>query len=117
MRAIDPACAIDFQPQRNVHALTGESNRELTRTIGALLEDSRPCHAGFGSEAGVLQDAGIPTVVCGPGEMKGSHLSDESVSISQLEQCNNFLRRLGQHLASDAPLLGEPDPAVAGLFR
>lgn len=117
MRAIDPDCAIDFVQERDVHGLSSSSNRELTQMVGTLLDDGRPYHSGFGSEAGVLQDAGIQTVVCGPGEIKASHLSDEFVELKQLDRCRAFLRRLGMHLSSDEPLLGKPSPDVTAMFR
>jgi len=41
----------------------------------------------FGSEGGLFDQAGIPTVVCGPGSIVQAHQADEYVDISQLEAC------------------------------
>ena len=38
----------------------------------------------FGTEAGLFQDVGIPTVVCGPGSIDQAHKPDEFVSLEQL---------------------------------
>ena len=38
----------------------------------------------FGTEAGLFQKAGIPTVVCGPGHIAQAHQADEYVSLAQL---------------------------------
>ena len=49
----------------------------------------------FGTEAGVFDKAGIPTVVCGPGSMEGQgHKADEYVTAEQLAACDVMLSRL-----------------------
>lgn len=48
----------------------------------------------FGTEAGFFQEAGIPTVVCGPGNMEQGHKPDEFIEISQLEACDAMLDAL-----------------------
>jgi len=54
---------------------------------------------GFGTEAGILSDLGIPTLVCGPGSMEGQgHKADEFISTQQLAACDRLLGRLMQGL-------------------
>ena len=48
----------------------------------------------FGTEAGLFQRAGIPTVVCGPGHIAQAHQADEYVSLAQLAAGERFLRAL-----------------------
>ena len=48
----------------------------------------------FGTEAGLFQRAGIPTVICGPGSIAQAHQADEFVSLEQLAACERFLRGL-----------------------
>ena len=55
----------------------------------------------FGTEAGLFKNAGIPTVVCGPGSIQQAHQPDEYVTLEQLARCELFL----QGLAS-APQIG-----------
>ncbi len=55
---------------------------------------------GFGTEAGLFQGAGIPTVVCGPGYIDQAHQADEFVSLQQLAACEDFLRALRRHMTS-----------------
>jgi acetylornithine deacetylase len=50
----------------------------------------------FGTEAGLFQGAGIPSVVCGPGNIVQAHQPDEYVSFDQLARCEDFLMRLAQ---------------------
>ena len=48
----------------------------------------------FGTEGGLLQKAGIPTVICGPGSIEQAHKPDEFIALDQLRQCEAFLDRL-----------------------
>ena len=48
----------------------------------------------FGTEAGLFQGAGIPTVVCGPGHIAQAHQADEYVSLAQLAAAERFLLAL-----------------------
>ncbi|WP_417218180.1 acetylornithine deacetylase [Arthrobacter sp.] len=57
----------------------------------------------YGTEAGQFHNAGIDSVVCGPGEIGVAHAANEYVEIEQLEACEAFLDtlidRLGQERA------------------
>ncbi|MNU00677.1 Acetylornithine deacetylase [compost metagenome] len=61
----------------------------------ALISGSREFGTvAFGTEGGLFDQAGIPTVVCGPGSMDQGHKPDEFVSREQLEGCDAMLERL-----------------------
>lgn len=66
---------------------------ELTGANGADL-------VPFGTEAGLFQNYGMSAVVCGPGSIDQAHKPDEYVSLDQLQQCLDMLRRLGDRLAA-----------------
>jgi acetylornithine deacetylase len=46
----------------------------------------------------MLQEIGVPTVVCGPGEIRVAHQPDEYVEVAQLERCMEFLEALAGSL-------------------
>lgn len=48
----------------------------------------------FGTEGGLFDAAGIPTVVCGPGSMDQGHKPDEFVSVEQLVACDRMLQKI-----------------------
>ena len=50
----------------------------------------------FGTEAGLFDDAGIPSVVFGPGHIDQAHKPDEFVAISQLEECSLFIKKMAK---------------------
>jgi acetylornithine deacetylase len=56
----------------------------------------------YGTEAGLFQEAGIPAIVCGPGSIDQAHKPDEFISLSELERCEEFMRRLAHYCAANA---------------
>jgi acetylornithine deacetylase len=53
----------------------------------------------YGTEAGLFDAVGIPTVVCGPGDIAQAHSPDEFVELAQVEACEQFLTTLLDHLS------------------
>ncbi|MGB2815822.1 MAG: acetylornithine deacetylase [Burkholderiaceae bacterium] len=67
---------------------------------------ARTAHLGtgavsFATEASVFMDAGIPTVVLGPGSIEQAHKPDEFISYEQVAACEAFFARM-----IDLPLSG-----------
>jgi acetylornithine deacetylase len=58
----------------------------------------------YGTEGGLFHQAGIPTVVCGPGSMDQGHKPDEYVTVAQLQACDAMLGRLGEVLEGEGGL-------------
>jgi acetylornithine deacetylase len=50
----------------------------------------------YGAEAGQYSDAGVDTVICGPGSIEQAHRPDEFIAIAQMDACNRFMGRLAQ---------------------
>ena len=48
----------------------------------------------YGTEAGLFQDGGMPTVIFGPGDIAQAHQADEFIDVSQIEACEAFMRKL-----------------------
>ncbi|WP_163973692.1 M20/M25/M40 family metallo-hydrolase, partial [Myxococcus sp. CA018] len=48
----------------------------------------------YSTEAGLFQNAGIRTIICGPGSIEQAHRPDEFVSLAQLAACEAFLDRV-----------------------
>jgi acetylornithine deacetylase len=55
--------------------------------------------AAYGTEAGRFQEAGIPTVVCGPGSIDRAHQPDEYITLDELAEGERFMRRLAERCA------------------
>ena len=53
----------------------------------------------FGTEGGLFDEAGVATLVCGPGSMEQGHKPDEFVSIEQLGKCTKMLGNLREWMS------------------
>ena len=65
-----------------------------------------PVTLAFGTEAGLYGNAGIPTVVCGPGDIARAHKADEWIGLDELDRACAMMQRLADRLS--VPL----DPTV-----
>jgi len=59
-----------------------------------LTRSNRALAVSYATEAGRFQQAGLPTIVCGPGSIDQAHQPDEYIDIAQLEVGIGFMRRL-----------------------
>ena len=48
----------------------------------------------FGAEASLFHNAGIPSILCGPGNIAQAHQPNEWVTLGQLARCEDFLRNV-----------------------
>ncbi|MGJ7583362.1 M20/M25/M40 family metallo-hydrolase, partial [Variovorax sp. RHLX14] len=72
----------------------GAADNPITKLAQRLAGEERTTLVAFGTEAGLFKNAGIPTVVCGPGSIEQAHQPDEFVSLEQLARCELFMERL-----------------------
>jgi acetylornithine deacetylase len=72
--------------------------------------DDRPITLSFGTEAGLYSEAGIPTVVCGPGDIGRAHKADEWIGVDELAAAGSMMTRLAALLARPLPV-GAATPA------
>ena len=93
MQAVDPGCGIRFEVLARIPALSAPSD-ELERRLLGLLSQAAAGVVSYGSEAGIFQGAGIPSVIIGPGDIAQAHQPDEWIEVSQLADCTQVLDRL-----------------------
>ncbi|WP_295481744.1 acetylornithine deacetylase [uncultured Pseudomonas sp.] len=98
MRVVSPASRIDWQPLSAYPGLATPADSEAARLLASISGCEAFGTVAFGTEGGLFDQAGIPTVVCGPGSMEQGHKPDEFVSIEQLRGCDAMLLRLRDHL-------------------
>jgi acetylornithine deacetylase len=59
--------------------------------ISSLTGDNSRQVVSFGTEAGLYQEIGISTVVCGPGSIEQAHKIDEFIVLDELKKCIHLL--------------------------
>ena len=94
MQAVDAACRIDMHHGENVPAMPEAEAALLHDLITQLVQDSSRLKVAYATEGGQFQQAGIATVICGPGNIEQAHKADEFVELSQLARCDAFLHKL-----------------------
>jgi acetylornithine deacetylase len=68
-----------------------EDKSEACELISSLTGDNSRQVVSFGTEAGLFQEIGISTVVCGPGSIDQAHKIDEFIVLNELKKCLNLL--------------------------
>ncbi len=94
MKKVAPDAGFSFETICEVPSFLGSANDPVTRLAQRLSNEPRTTLVAFGTEAGIFKNAGIPTVVCGPGSITQAHQPDEYVTLDQLARCEQFLRGL-----------------------
>ncbi len=95
MRAVSTRADILLEQRADYPGLSDDGSLDaLKRSCAGALGQDGFDSLSFGTEAGLFQQAGIPTVVCGPGSITQAHQADEYVDIDQLAQCQRFLARV-----------------------
>jgi acetylornithine deacetylase len=94
MRAVWPEASVETVARAAVPPLVPEENSTAEALCKALARTNQTEVAAYGTEAGQFQEAGISTVVCGPGNIAQAHKPNEYIELAQVRQCEAFLRRL-----------------------
>lgn len=94
MQAVDRSCGIDFDVFAGFPGLDTAPDAEVVTLAKTLAGRNDHSKVAYGTEAGLFQAAGIPTVILGPGSIEQAHKADEWISIEQLERCAAFVARL-----------------------
>ena len=99
MRAVSAATGIDFKETNGIPALSAAPDDEVVLLAQALSGANALGKVSFGTEGGLFQEAGIPTVICGPGSIEQAHKPDEFIALDQVRQCETFMRRLMERVS------------------
>jgi acetylornithine deacetylase len=94
MQAVRRESSIEFVELSAFPGLSTAPDAEITRLVLSLTGANTTGKVAFGTEAGLFHQAGIPTVVCGPGSIEQAHKPDEFVAIEQIVRCEEFVGRL-----------------------
>jgi len=81
-------------------ALALAGDHPLARLIAELTGAAPLGAVSYGTEAGLYQQAGIPAIICGPGDIARAHRPEEYLTEAELTACCGMIRRLGQSLCA-----------------
>jgi acetylornithine deacetylase len=93
-----PDTFIETKIEVEVPGLSADAGSPAEALALRLTRSNRTIAVPFATEAGQFQNAGIPTIVCGPGNVNQAHQPDEFIEIAEIEKCIGFLRALAETL-------------------
>jgi len=96
MQKVAPQTGFSFETICEIPSFLGSKDDAVTRLAQELSGEKGTTLVAFGTEAGLFKNAGIPTVVCGPGSIQQAHQPDEYVSLEQLGRCEAFMQGLAR---------------------
>ena len=96
------AAAIEFTKVAAAPGLDATEQAAITQLVRALTGQHDKRKVAYGTEAGLFSLAGIPSIVCGPGDIQQAHKANEFVALEQLAQCERFLGKFIHSMSVDA---------------
>lgn len=100
MKMVDPACGFSYEVIGDIPGMGLAESHALTDLIKQVTGSNSTGKVSYGTEGGIFENAGIPTIVCGPGSIQQAHKPDEWIAQSELDSCDAFIRSLARRLLS-----------------
>lgn len=94
MRSVSEHSDISFSELSSYPGLSTSIESQAAQWVAQFCGSQEFGTVAFGSEGGLFDQAGIPTVVCGPASMDQGHKPDEFISIEQLDACDRMLENV-----------------------
>jgi acetylornithine deacetylase len=99
MQSQNPICKVEVQARAAAPGLAPEADGEAEKLALQWSANNQAIAVAYGTEAGLFQQAGYSTIVCGPGSIDQAHKPNEYIEISQLDKCEQFIKKLIEHSA------------------
>jgi acetylornithine deacetylase len=98
MHAVSADTGFSYEMLVNMPGMSLTPEHALATLVKQLTGSNSTGKVSYGTEAGFYQEAGIPTIVCGPGHIAQAHQPDEWIAESELAACDAFIRKLADRL-------------------
>lgn len=94
MKAVHPDAGVEIELLAAFPGLDIAADHPLVARAKRAAGRNGHRKVAYGTEAGLFDELGIPTVVCGPGSIEQAHKPDEFIAVEQLAACESFLAAL-----------------------
>ena len=101
MKKIFPVSVIKKEVIGEIIGFDRIENSEASDFISNLTGDNSKEVVSFGTEAGLFQEIGISTVVCGPGSIEQAHKIDEFITLEQIKKCLILLDSINKNSSTN----------------
>ena len=99
MKTVDPAAGFSYDVIDTIPGLALPERDPLVAMVQQASGSNSVGAVSYGTEGGLYEQAGVPTIVCGPGAIAQAHQPDEWIAASQLLACDAFIDRLAERLS------------------
>jgi acetylornithine deacetylase len=100
MKQVTSEAAIETTDTNTVPAFVARKTSQAVALALKLTGAKETQAVSYTTEAGLFEQAGCPSVICGPGDIAQAHAADEFVSVEQLDACMAFLAGLVRELGA-----------------
>ncbi len=100
MKGVNPACGFSYAVELEMPGMALPPDHTLASLVKQVTGSNSTGAVSYGTEGGFYEQAGIPTIICGPGHIAQAHQPDEWIAISELDACDRFIRRLADQLTA-----------------
>jgi acetylornithine deacetylase len=94
MQAVDEKSGIELEWLSQTVGLAAAETDAIVQWAMQLSRKTQVGKVSYGTEAGLFQKMGVPSVICGPGDIAQAHGPNEFVTLEQLAQCERFMDRI-----------------------
>tara|TARA_B100001123_G_scaffold12524_1_gene14628 strand:+ start:23 stop:1210 length:1188 start_codon:yes stop_codon:yes gene_type:complete len=91
MKKVYPKSSIKKEIIGEIIGFNRVQSSKACEFVSSITGDNSRAVVSFGTEAGLFQEIGISTVVCGPGSIEQAHKVDEFIKLEELKKCLTFL--------------------------
>ncbi len=98
MKFVHPDCGFGYEVGLEMPGMALLPDHALTTVVKQITGSNSLGKVSYGTEGGFFQNAGIPTIICGPGHIAQAHQPDEWIMQSELDACDRFIQRLADRL-------------------
>ena len=94
MQAVHPNSGIEFEPMSIIPSLDTDEDADITQLAKAITGDNGIQKVSYNCEACLFDEAGVQTIICGPGDIDQAHKPNEFIEIDQISKCETFVEKL-----------------------
>jgi acetylornithine deacetylase len=100
MRKVAAEAGIDIRLTSAAPGSNTGDTGAVTQLAIALARNPRTAKVAYATEAGLFEEAGLPSIICGPGSIEQAHKPNEYCDLAQLAQCESFMDRLVERVST-----------------
>jgi acetylornithine deacetylase len=100
MHAVDASTHIEFEQLSATPGFESHGGNEIAELGKRCSGTTDFGKVSFGSEAALFHNAGMQTIICGPGHIAQAHQPNEWVALDQLALCEMFMQKLADQICA-----------------